>query len=200
MSDVHVSALSDIELIRRSLREPEVFVAIFDRHFAAIYRYAAARLGESLGEDVAQETFLIAFAQRARFRPLRDDLRPWLYGIATNLARRERRAESRYLSLLANAGGDRPEDRDEDARIARLDARRRHGELARALAHLSARDRETLSLHALAGLTNEEIARTLGVSKASVAVRLHRIRRRLRRELTERTRAQLTVAEPSEES
>lgn len=43
MSDVHVSALSDIELIRRALREPEVFVAIFDRHFAAIYRYAAAR-------------------------------------------------------------------------------------------------------------------------------------------------------------
>jgi hypothetical protein len=53
---------SDAEIIDQSRREPERFGAVFDRYYAQIHGYAARRLGRSLADDVAAETFLIAFA------------------------------------------------------------------------------------------------------------------------------------------
>lgn len=37
-------AASDAELVEQSFTEPYVFAALFDRHAAAIYRYAARRV------------------------------------------------------------------------------------------------------------------------------------------------------------
>jgi hypothetical protein len=45
-------ALSDGDLIERSLADPACFAAIFDRHADEILRYAHARLGPDLAEDV----------------------------------------------------------------------------------------------------------------------------------------------------
>jgi hypothetical protein len=56
--------VADALLIRHSLREPERFTEVFDRHYAEIHGYVARRLGPSLAEDVASETFLIAFDRR----------------------------------------------------------------------------------------------------------------------------------------
>ena len=64
------------------------------------------RIGADAADDVVAETFLIAFRQRASFRPDCPDARPWLYGIATNLVRRHRRTEVRQLRLLARTGVD----------------------------------------------------------------------------------------------
>ena len=73
---------SDADLIGRSRQEPGCFAAIFDRHAAEISRYAHARLGPDLAEDVTAETFLAAFRHRDRYDTTRPDARPWLYGIA----------------------------------------------------------------------------------------------------------------------
>ena len=75
-------ALSDADLIGRSLAEPACFGEIFDRHADEILRYAHARLGPDLAQDVVAETFLAAFARRDRYDTTRADARPWLYGIA----------------------------------------------------------------------------------------------------------------------
>jgi DNA-directed RNA polymerase specialized sigma24 family protein len=69
-------------VISRSLCEPEVFAAIFNRHFAAIHRYLARRVGRERADDLASQTFAVAFDRRARFRSDASDVRPWLYGIA----------------------------------------------------------------------------------------------------------------------
>jgi DNA-directed RNA polymerase specialized sigma24 family protein len=55
---------SDADLIARSLAEPDLFTAVFDRHSAEILRYVYARLGPELAEDVTAETFLAAFRCR----------------------------------------------------------------------------------------------------------------------------------------
>src|SRR5690349_3414623 len=101
----------------------EQFAAIFDRHHHDIFAYVAKRLGPDLAEDVASETFLIAFDRRHSFDPARGEVRPWLFGIASNLAARHVRAETRRYRALARARG-RPVEHvgDADAVVGRLDA------------------------------------------------------------------------------
>jgi hypothetical protein len=49
--------LFDAMPIARSLAEPEVFSTIFDRHFAAIHRYLARRVGSARADDLASQRF-----------------------------------------------------------------------------------------------------------------------------------------------
>jgi len=55
--------------------------------FPAGVRLIARRVGSALAEDLAAETFAIAYRCRACFDPARGSLRSWLYGIAANLVR-----------------------------------------------------------------------------------------------------------------
>ena len=100
------STETDADLIARACRSPESFAEVIDRHYQPIYAYAARRLGPDLAEDVASETFLVAFDRRSGYDLARDDARPWLYGIASNLIARHGRAESRRYKSLAR--GRRP--------------------------------------------------------------------------------------------
>lgn len=81
------SARSDVHWLARSLQEPAAFELIFDRHFEAIYGYLHRRVGRDLAEELAAETFTVAFERRSSCRASGSVL-PWLYGIATNLASR----------------------------------------------------------------------------------------------------------------
>ncbi|HEY6312918.1 MAG TPA: sigma factor [Streptosporangiaceae bacterium] len=98
-----VGGLTDADLIELSRHDPACFAMIFDRHSREILRYAHARLGPDLAEDVAAETFLDAFRNRDRYDITRPDARPWLYGIAVRQIGRHRRALSRQLKLLRSA-------------------------------------------------------------------------------------------------
>jgi DNA-directed RNA polymerase specialized sigma24 family protein len=81
-----------------------LFGAIFERHFVPIHRYLNRRVGLDLAEDLASETFVVAFRRRAGYDWGREDARPWLFGIATNLMRRYRRTERRKLAAYARIG------------------------------------------------------------------------------------------------
>ena len=59
--EVDADAEADAVLTERSWREPERFATVFDRHYLEIHGYASRRLGAGLADDVASETFLIAF-------------------------------------------------------------------------------------------------------------------------------------------
>src|SRR5258708_4283067 len=96
----------DATVIRPSLSDPERFAFLVHRHAAAITRYVTRRLGADAAEDVAAETFLVAFRQRASYAADGRDCRPWLYGIATRLCHRHWRSETRQLRLLARTGVD----------------------------------------------------------------------------------------------
>jgi RNA polymerase sigma factor (sigma-70 family) len=148
----------------------------------------ARRLGASRAEDVASETFLIAFDRRRRYDVAYPNARPWLYGIASNLIARHRRAEVRRYRALSRADATQTVDGDDERVAGRLDARALRGRLAAALADVADRDREVLLLVAWAQLSLEEAARALGILAGTARSRLHRARTK--------TRAALADADP----
>jgi len=183
--------LDDAAVIQLSRREPEQFTLLFRRHAPHIQRYVARRLGPDAADDIVAETFLLAFRQRDRYDQDRPDARPWLYGIATNLIGRHRRAEVRLYRALARTGADpvvEPFTDRVDDRVSASTAARR---LAAALARLSAEYRDTLLLVTWGDLSYDEAATALGVPVGTVRSRLSRARSRLRRTLGETNPAAL---------
>ncbi|WP_259404823.1 MULTISPECIES: RNA polymerase sigma factor [unclassified Microbispora] len=173
--------LDDAVLIERSWHRPELFAALYERYFGEIHRYAAARLGTQVADDLAAETFLVAFRKRDGFDPARGSVRPWLYGIATNLVAQHRRSESRRLEAFQRAPVDRGAVSGHEDRVAaRVTAASAQGPLAAGIAGLSDGDRDVLLLVAIAGLSHEEISQTLGIPAGTVGSRLSRVRRKLR--------------------
>lgn len=165
--------LTDAALIERSLREPREFAAIFDRHFDAVFGYAARRLGPGLGEEIAAETFTRAFDRRSSYDSSRVDSRPWLFGIAANLMRRHWRTERRRLTALGRLESNGLEETAAEGRA----------DLIAALNSLPASEREALLLFALADLSYDEIAGALGLPIGNVRSRLSRARNRIRKRL-----------------
>jgi len=168
---------TDAEVIRESLSRPALFAELYDRHHAVIHRFVARRVDRDVADDLASETFLVAFEQRKRFDSRQDDALPWLYGIVTNLLHRYRRKEARAWRAIQASGGQEPWSEIEDGPLqADLTVKR----LAAAIRRMPARDRDTLLLYAWADLGYEGVAAALGVPVGTVRSRLNRARRTLR--------------------
>ena len=181
------NGLDDAVIITGSLEQPERFAVIFDRYFAEVHRYAERRLGTEAADEIAADTFLIAFSKRDGYHQDRRNARPWLYGIATNLIGRHRRRHSAESRAYQRAGLAGLAEGHDDRVAARVSAQQRRGELASALAGLSRGERDVLLLVALADLSHDEVAQALGISYGTVASRLSRARARLRQSLAATT-------------
>src|SRR5580692_12579076 len=153
----------DATVIEFSRHEPEQFTVLFRRDAPYIQRYVVRRLGADAADDIVAETFLLAFRQRDRYDLARTDARPWLYGIATNLIGRHRRAEIRLYRALARTGADPVTEPFTDRVDDRVSASADSKQLAAALAGMSRDLRDTLLLTAWGDLTYEEVATALGV-------------------------------------
>jgi RNA polymerase sigma factor (sigma-70 family) len=170
----------DAAVLAESLRKPERFGHIYDRHFPGIYRYIDSRLGPDEADDLTAETFIDAFRRRASFDPARGSVRSWLFGIATRAVAQHRRAEARRFRALARTPPEPDPGGHDDRVAARVSAQARREPLLRALAGLSADDRDVLLLVALGGLSYEEVAAALSIPPGTVASRLSRARRKVR--------------------
>ena len=169
----------DAQLIRASLRDPNVFHDVFERHHDAVRRYLQRRAGADAGEELAAQTFEEAFRNRSRFDAAFTDARPWLMGIATNLLRHHYRAEAARLRVLERAARMAPTVGVDDP-DARIDAGIAARVLARRLQEMSQGERDIVLLYAWADLTYAEIALALDLPIGTVRSRFHRIRGRLR--------------------
>jgi RNA polymerase sigma-70 factor (ECF subfamily) len=176
---------------------PEAFEPVFDRHYGAIYRYLARRVGPDAGGELASEVFTVAFAQRHRFRADAEDAGPWLYGIAANLARRQARTWRRSRRAGQRSLGDNVIWLDPSPE-ARIDAENLRSVLLGAISRLRRKEREVLLLHALTDLTYREVATALSIPIGTVRSRLSRARRQVRQLLVEAGHPEL-AAELEEE-
>ena len=165
----------DAAVVDRSLREPQVFAALFDRHAQVLHRYASRRVGPNDADDVVMATFTAAFEARTRFvAPEHRSARPWLFGIASNVVKRHYRTSRRCDDLT-----DRLEQQRPSASMA-TETVDEYLALASALRHLPDADRETLLMVSLGELSYEEAAEALDVPIGTVRSRVNRARSRLR--------------------
>jgi DNA-directed RNA polymerase specialized sigma24 family protein len=95
---------ADSAAIVASMKDPERFGVLFDRHATAVFRYLVRRVGMDEADPLLGEVFRVAFERRASFDLERPDARPWLYGIATNLLREDARREGRQMRAYAGGG------------------------------------------------------------------------------------------------
>jgi RNA polymerase sigma-70 factor (ECF subfamily) len=168
---------TDGEAIAASLSEPRAFGVVFERHFGTIHRYLRRRLDDRQAEEATAQTFFVAFDERGRFDRERGDARPWLFGIATNVARRHRRSEVRELRAIAKLDAD--PGTSNDGAESRVDAERLRGALAHCLAELPAEECDVLYLLVWAELDQPEIAAALDIPLGTVKSRLSRARKRI---------------------
>jgi len=180
----------DATVIAQSVSDPERFAVLVRRHGAAITRYVTRRLGTDAADDVAAETFLVAFRQRASYANDGRDCLPWLYGIATRLCHRHWRSETRQLRLLARTGADPVTEPFTERVEARVTASAVKPRLAEALSRLPKAQRDALLLFTWADLTYDQIATATGVQLGTVQSRISRARRRLREQLADLNPAQ----------
>jgi RNA polymerase sigma-70 factor, ECF subfamily len=155
---------------------PQRFEALFRANHRAVLRYAQRRTDPDTAEEVAAETFAIAW-RRFDAAPATQPL-PWLFVIARNVLANRRRAAQR--------AGEKEHRAASDPLAAATDPAERHAEreaVVRAFAKLSESDREVLRLVAWDGLTAAAAGRVTGVSRLAFSQRFGRARRRLRRAL-----------------
>jgi RNA polymerase sigma factor (sigma-70 family) len=166
--------------------DADAFGAVFDACGKSVYNHAFRLTGDwSAAEEVMSMTFLEAWRCRDAIAADGGSLRPWLLGIATNLARSQRRAAWRHRTALARlAVADELPDFADDA-SGRLDDAARIKAVHRALAGLPGRELEVLALCVWSGLGYAEAAEALDVPVGTVRSRLSRARARLAR-LTDR--------------
>jgi RNA polymerase sigma-70 factor (ECF subfamily) len=155
--------------------QTEWFTGLYDQYYRNVLRYTLQHADQRYAEDVASETFLIAW-RRAADVPAEAEL-PWLLGVARNLLRKQT-AAARKQQRIANRiqAMFRPDDH------LITDAAERAIERSAALGALAAlpeSDVETLALVTWHGLTPAEAATVVGCSPRTFAVRLHRARKKL---------------------
>ena len=165
--------------------DADAFGTVFDACAKSVYNHAFRLTGDwSAAEEVMAMTFLEAWRGRDKIAPDGGSLRPWLLGIATNLARGQRRAAWRHRAALARLPvADELPDFAEDV-SGRLDDAAKIKALHQALAGLPRHDLEVLALCVWSGLGYAEAAEALNVPVGTVRSRLSRARARLAR-LTE---------------
>lgn len=176
-------------MVGMSSDELDSIARLYEAHASAVHAYALRRSDREVADEVTARVFLVAWRRRVS---VPEDALPWLYGVARKVLAEERRGAARRGALherLAGSTTDRPTDLPDGPDLA----------LVAALGRLSSVDREALLLRYWEELSPEQVAVALGCSRATVAVRLHRARTRLRRALAggERTESACTAGAES---
>ena len=159
------------------------------QHRPRVYRHLLAMTRDpALADDLTQETFLRAMPRTGQLRDP-DAALGWLYRIATNvMVDHVRRAQAAATPAdpewLAGTGAaalqrQAPPSPQTAAERAEMSAC-----VGRHLASLPDDYRVALLLHDEEGMTNPQIAEQLHCSVATVKIRVHRARARLRAALT----------------
>ena len=161
-------------------RDVRRFQALYDAHHGALVAYAYRRTAALVdAQDVVADTFTIAW-RRLPEVPEGDAALPWLYGVARRVLANQRRGNQRRADLATRLRGQVALTPDVEGQVVAGDERR---VVLAALARLRPADQEILRLAVWEELAHRDIAAVVGCSESSVAVRLHRARARLGREI-----------------
>ena len=174
-------------LVERAQADPSAFAELYRRYLPRVHAFAYRRTGAvEAAEDVTSAAFERALRNLGSFHWRPGGFGPWLFRIVANelvdhyrrtgraaLASGRRAAAARLAAAAPRDPADEVGDRDAVA------------EMLAAMDRLSPRYQQALALRYLAGPQPDEAAAAMGVSKATLAVVVHRATRALRRALDE---------------
>jgi len=178
---------SDKELAKKVLQnDKQAFVVLFDRYKNKILGYLYGYLGDyHKAYDVTLKTFMAVYDNLHTYKGL-SKLSSWIYGIATNLAKKELRKERGYKEVSL----ERPIDRESATTLGDLIADDKYRPdynvkvqdlqefIYKLLSQLDERYREVLLLCDIKGLTYIEAAKVLKCNPVTVGTRARRGRKR----------------------
>jgi len=160
--------------------DADAFGMLFERHADSIYNYCYRRIGDrASAQDLLSVVFLEAWRRRNTQMRLETPL-PFLYGIATNVVRHQRRSQRRFAAALNRLPRPLPEPDFAGDAASRLDLERNIRKGLDALRTLSRGEQDVFVLCVGMELSYEEAAAALGLPIGTVRSRLSRARARLR--------------------
>lgn len=152
------------------------FHDVYQRYSEDVYRFALYLSGDaSWADDIMQETFVRAWTTPGDVR--QGTVKAYLYTIARNLYRTGRVRAARQIELPDFVPDPRPDPATVTCNREEL------ADLFHFLQSLSEIDRAALLMHAQDGMPYAEIATALGLTVATIKVRIHRVRIKMRRHL-----------------
>ena len=164
----------DAELVAAARRDPQAFLALYDRYFERILGYVRLRTRDaSTCEDVTSTVFTTALEKLHRFRG-DGSFAGWLFQIARNAVHDVHRGR------VATHLSDEPVG-SEPGLEERFLAHERAAHLRAQLRLLTREQQHLLALRYGAGLAFDEIGEIVGASPGTVRVRMHRTLEHLRR-------------------
>ena len=183
VADSHVP---DEELVVRTLgQHSEAFAQLYERHRERIYRIAFRFVHNKADAlDLCQEVFVKAYESLGTFKG-EARFSTWLTRIASNTCidfcrhaqvRRAGELDEQSATRDLRNPGRRPEPRPAEA----LERAEVQEAIDAAIDQLSPEHRAVFVLHAIEGLTYEEVAEAVGCPIGTVMSRLHYARKRLR--------------------
>lgn len=176
---------------RRMERSPEEFPSIHAEYRPRIHRYLARLVGQNEAEDLTQEVFVRVSRGLPEFKGAAK-LSTWIYRIATNVAMDRLRSRSCADAGPGKTGAAREApvvdlDALPDAKRSSIDRQLMREQMSSCvhdyIRTLPENYRAVVLLSEIEGLTNQEIAETLGLTLDTVKIRLHRGRARLKEKL-----------------
>jgi RNA polymerase sigma-70 factor (ECF subfamily) len=150
------------------------FLALFDEHHAALFRYAYRFTGSVAdAEDIVQECFLEILRPGSRYDEARTPIRTYLFGVVRNQSLKRLQKRDRVVTSF-------PEQNSPESAFLRNEL---SGIVANAVTHLPETQREVLILAHYEQLPLAEIAQVLALDIGAVKSRLQRARAALKETL-----------------
>jgi RNA polymerase sigma-70 factor (ECF subfamily) len=168
----------ETSVIRRvKAGDREAFAAIVENYSGAIYNLMCRFTGDrEVARELAQEAFIRVFEQLAHFDGKRRFF-PWMYTVALNVARNDRKKARRRPQMLP-ADVDRVPCRHQSE--GGIGARFARQQLQGCIDRLEPHEKEAVVLRYYQDLPFEDIAEILKISCSAAKMRVYRALRRMK--------------------
>jgi RNA polymerase sigma-70 factor (ECF subfamily) len=185
--------LSDEQLVALVLAgDRERFAVLVERYKRGISNFISAGVRSPADvADLAQETFLRAYAHLGTFNPGLGKFSTWIYHIARNvvrtyLAKSLRRPQTQDFGEDRTLENSLPDDSREADPIGTVLRSEAESKVRAALRELPERTRSVLSLRYYDNMEYQQIADTMGLSLGNVKTLIHRGKIALAKKLSDR--------------
>lgn len=188
MPDKDLSTKVQEQLVKDFKENSDVFEKVYDFYYEMILRYLLKRtMSAEIAYDLTADTFIKAFESFHKFKWTGVSIKVWLYRIAINCLKNQRR-DPRISPLTEEFEGHESLVQDVKEELSELD-KTLYGDdelskLSDAMATLNPDYQNILSLYYFSDMSQDDIGRAINRSTSAVKSMMHRAMSNLRQILS----------------